>query len=296
MHLRYAVAAADHGSFRQAAEALLLPQTKLSRCVRQLEERIELIVFERSSGGVRATQAGRDFLRMARSILEQMDTLMASAHSAGRGEAGRLAVGFYTSLSAGNLRATLIDFAQQFPRIEVGMTESSRTRLTTALRNGAIDVAIVTGETPLLDSKIMSLWSERVVVVLPEGHPLADGEAVYWTDLKGETLLMSRHDPGPEIQELLLTKLASPGDRPKAVCHGASWANIKSLVGAGFGVSLVTESDVGTSFPTLSYRELRDGTGPSRIGYSARWRADNDNPALASFLKMLGDRYPSPAV
>ena len=296
VHLRYAVAAADHGSFRRAAEALLLRQSTLSRCVRQLEERIEMIVFERSSGGVRATQAGRDFLRMARSILEQMDTLVASAHSAGRGEAGRLAIGFYTSLSAGNLRATVIDYAQRFPQIKVSMTESSRTRLTTALRNGAIDVAIVTGETPLLDSKIMSLWSERIVVALPEGHRLADGEIVYWTDLMGETLLTSRHDPGSEIQELLLTKLALPGDRPKAVCHNASWGNIKSLVGAGFGVSLMTESDVGANLSDLIYRELRDGTGPSWVRYSAHWRADNDNPALASFLKMLGERYPSPAV
>jgi DNA-binding transcriptional LysR family regulator len=232
---------------------------------------------------------------MARSILEQMDTLVASAHSAGRGEAGRLAIGFYTSLSAGNLRATLIDYAQRFPRIEIGMIESSRTRLTTALRNGAIDVAMVTGEAPLLDSKIMSLWSERIVVALPEGHRLADGGTIYWTDLKGETLLVSRHDPGPEIQELLLTKLASPGDRPKAVYHNASWGNIKSLVEAGFGVSLVTESDVGSNLG-LIYRELRDGTGPSWVGYSAHWRVDNDNPALTRFLKILRERYPSPVV
>jgi DNA-binding transcriptional LysR family regulator len=295
VHLRYAVAAADHGSFRQAAEALLLRQSKLSRCIRQLEERIEMIVFERSSGGVRVTQAGRDFLRMARSILEQMDSLMASAHSAGRGEVGRLAIGFYTSLSAGNLRATLIDYAQRFSQIQVRMIESSRTRLTTALRNGAIDVAIVTGQTPL-DIQIMSLWSERIVVALPEAHRLADGETVYWTDLKDETLLISRHDPGAEIQELLLTKLTSPGDRPTVVCHEATWGNIKSLVGAGFGISLLTESDVDANFSGLIYRELRDGTGPSWVRYSAHWRTDNDNPALASFLKMLGERYRSPAV
>jgi DNA-binding transcriptional LysR family regulator len=293
--LRYAVAAADHGSFRRAAEALRLRQSTLSRCIRQLEAHIKIIVFERSSGGVRATRAGRDFLRMARSILEQMDTLVASAHSVSRGEAGRLAIGFYTSLSAGNLRATIIDFAQRFPQIEVDMTESSRGRLTTALCNGAIDVAIVTGTAPLLDGKIMPLWSERIMAALPDRHSLADGETIYWTDLKGETLLISRHDPGPEFQELLLTKLAAPGDRPKAVCHGASWGNVKSLVGAGFGVSLVTESDVGANFSGLTYREVRDGTGPSWVSYSAHWRADNDNPALASFLRILGERYPSPA-
>jgi len=42
-HLRYAVAAADHRSFRQAPEALLLRQSTLSRCIRQLEERLQMI-------------------------------------------------------------------------------------------------------------------------------------------------------------------------------------------------------------------------------------------------------------
>jgi DNA-binding transcriptional LysR family regulator len=142
----------------------------------------------------------------------------------------------------------------------------------------------------------MSLWSERVVVALPERNSLADDETVYWTDLKDETLLISRHDPGAEIQELLLTKLTSPGDRPRVVCLEATWGNIKSLVGAGFGICLLTESDVDANFSGLIYRELRDGTGPSWVRYSAHWRADNDNPALASFLKILGERYPSPAV
>jgi DNA-binding transcriptional LysR family regulator len=128
VHLRYAVAAADHGSFRRAAEALLLRQSKLSRSVRQLEERIEMIVFERSSGGVRATQAGRDFLRMVRSILERMGTLMASAYSTCRGEAGRLAIGFYTSLSASNLGAPLINYAYRFPRVERSVACMAATR------------------------------------------------------------------------------------------------------------------------------------------------------------------------
>ena len=61
--MRYAVAAAEHGSFRRAAEALHLRQSTLSRCIRQLEESIGMAVFERSSGGVRPTAAGRDFLR-----------------------------------------------------------------------------------------------------------------------------------------------------------------------------------------------------------------------------------------
>jgi DNA-binding transcriptional LysR family regulator len=293
-HLRYAIAADDHGSFRRAADTLMLRQSTLSRCIRQLEERIQLILFERSSGGVRSTQAGRQFLRVARSILEQMDTLVTGAYSAGRGETGRLAIGFYTSLSAGNLRATLVNYAQRFPQIELGMVESSRTRLVTALRNGAIDIAIVTGETPLLDSKAMQLWSERTMVALPAGHRLSASEVVYWTDLRTETVLLSQYDPGRELEDLLISKLVTPEDRPKLKRHNISRGIVKSLVSAGFGVSLVTESDIGASLSGLVYREIRDGTGPSRIAYSAHWREDNGNPALKSFLKFLRERYSLP--
>jgi hypothetical protein len=47
-------------------------------------------------------------------------------------------------------------------------------------------------------------------------HPLADRQAVYWIDLKDETVLLSRRDPGPELHDLLIAKTASPGDRPRS--------------------------------------------------------------------------------
>jgi DNA-binding transcriptional LysR family regulator len=293
-HLRYAVAAADHGSFRRAAEILLLQQSTLSRCISQLEHSLGMTVFERSSGGVRATTAGRHFLRTARSIVEQMDSLVNSAYHVGRGEAGRLSVGFYTSISAGNLLATLVDFKKRFSQIDVCLKESSRVRLVTALRNGALDIAIATSELPLLADHGMPLWSERILLALLEEHPLAGKDVVHWTDLRGETVLLSQYDPGRELEDLLMSKLVSPEDRPKIARHDVSRGIIKSLIAAGFGVSLVTESDIGANFSRLTYRELRDGTGPSRVGFSAHWRSDNDNPALANFLKLLGERYPLP--
>lgn len=158
-----------------------------------------------------------------------------------------------------------------------------------------MDIAIVTGNAPLEDSEGLSLWSERTLVALPEGHALADRKVVYWTDLKGETVLLSHYDQGRELESLLTSKLVAPEDRPRIERHDVSRGMIKSLISVGFGIGLVTESDVGASFAGLVYRELRDGTGPSRIGYSAHWRANNDNPALVNFLKLLGERYPSPS-
>jgi DNA-binding transcriptional LysR family regulator len=296
LHLRYAVFAADEGSFRRAAETLFVRQSTLSRCIRQLETLIGMSVFDRTSGGVTATSAGRIFLRHARSILDQMDSLVKISSRTGRGEAGRLTIGFYTSLSAGNLRGMLVDFRQRFPDVELGMVEKSRAGLMTALRNGALDVAIVTGETSQADSAILPLWSERTLIALPEGHPLVDRNTIYWTDLRNETVLLMRSDQGFEFEGLLTAKLLASENRPKLEHHDVTSGNLKCLVSAGIGVSFVTESDMGARFSGLIYRELHDGGGSSCVGYSAHWKTDNDNPALAGFLKLLSERYPSPAI
>lgn len=68
-----------------------------------------------------------------------MDALVAMAHVTSRGEAGRLAIGFYAPLSAGNLRATVLDFRQRFPQMQLGMVERSGARLVAGLCNIALD-------------------------------------------------------------------------------------------------------------------------------------------------------------
>lgn len=291
--LQHAIAAADYSSFRQAAEALCVKQSTLSRSIKLLEHRLGATIFQRSSGGVRATPTGRHFLRMARSILEQLDALVAITSATGRGEAGRLAVGFCTSLTAGNLRASLLDFRQRFPKIELATVERRRTHLATALRNGVLDVLVVTGSVPSPNSSTKPLWNERVLAVLPAEHPLAAGKVVYWTDLRDETVILSQYDPGREIEDLLVSKLVSSNDRPKIERHDISRGVVKSLVTMKLGISLVLESDAGANFSGLVYRELRDGAGPSVLEYSAYWQSDNENPALETFLNLLSERYPS---
>lgn len=290
-HLRYAVAAAHYGSFRRAAEALGVEQSSLSRRIRQMEDRLGVAVFERSRSGVRLTTVGTEILRTSRHLVDGLDHMMASAKAVRRGEAGRLAVGFYTSLSAGNLRASLMEHARRFPRVELRAVEDGRERLFVGLEHGALDVAIVTGEPVVREGGVLAVWGERIMVALSESHPLAAKEIIYWADLKGEAFLLSQRDPGPELRDILLTNLASPGIQPKVVSQDVSSENIMSLVGAGFGASLICEAGIGANYAGVVYRDVQDDNGPSRVNYVAYWQSDNDNPALAHFLRLLKERY-----
>ena len=108
-----------------------------------------------------------------------------------------------------------------------------------------LDVAIVTGQPAVGASGAMVLWDERVIVALPESHRLAANEIVYWTDLRGETFLMSQRDPGPELRNILSAKLASPNTQPKVSSQEVSRESILSLVSTGIGISLMGEAGIG---------------------------------------------------
>lgn len=286
-HLRYAVAAADHASFRRAAAALNITQPTLSKRIRELETKLGVLLFERSTGGAELTPIGEEFVVSARRILSELEAMEIRAKAGKRGDAGRLEIGFYTSLSIGALRDSLLTFVKQHPDVEVNVVEDARASLIAQLDRGAIDIVVVLGEPAYTDYAHMSLWSERIMVAFPKDHSLAARDFVYWTDLKNERFLMSRRDPDPEIQDVLINKLTSPGDRPLIKPVSANRENILSVVGGDRGISLTCESSTGNIVPGVVYREVRDGNGPTRVGYVAYWRRNNDNPALKQLLSLL---------
>jgi len=291
-HLRYALAASEHRSFRKAAEALRLKQSSLSRRIHQLEDELGVALFVRTSGGVRPTLAGSDLLRMAQHITDDVQAMALLAKVERQARAGHLGVGFYVSLSAGHLRTVLLDFAAQYPEIVFNAVEGPRASLLANLQGGTLDIAIVSGEADVPGLQTLPLWAERIVIALPRTHELVAQAAVYWSDLKGEHFLLSSRDPGPEFEDLLVAKLAAPGDHPAIVRHAVSRETLLGMVGAGWGVSLLYEAGTGIPYPGVVYREVCDAHGPTRVIHSAYWRHDNTNPVLASFLSLLRQRYP----
>lgn len=75
------------------------------------------------------------------------------------------------------------------------------------------------------------------MVALPRNHSLADRDFIYWTDLKDGRFLMSMRDPGPEIEDILLSKLTLPGDRPLIKPINAKREDVLSMVGGNRGIS-----------------------------------------------------------
>ncbi|WP_426443187.1 LysR family transcriptional regulator [Bradyrhizobium genosp. P] len=171
-------------------------------------------LFERTNSGTQPTIEGQEFLDAARRIVDDAEATVARLKARSRGESGRLTIGIHASLSAGNLRATLLDHRRRFPDVDTHLVDGSSNHLISDLAGSAIDVAVVAEPNPRWSDRSLSVWSERVVAALPENHPLTDRDVVHWGELRHEPLLMSQRGPGPEFLKLLISKLGSSDPCP----------------------------------------------------------------------------------
>lgn len=290
--LRYAVLAAETRSFARAAAMLRIKQATLSRRVADLEHRLGVRLFERTTRGAVPTAAGGAFIESARRILADIDRLHAAARAVGTGEAGELTIGFCAPLAASPLRGAVLDYFKRYPDVRLHGLEQDRCQLRHHLQSGMIDLAVISGWIPHEGLVRRALWSERILVVLPEGHPLASRERIYWTDLRDERFVLSGQDPGPDLAELLRARISEPGRPAQVVIEPISRENVMSLVPSGRFLTLASEAALGVVHPGLMLNEMHDPGGPSRLDYAAYWRQDNESPVLKRFLDLLRERYP----
>ena len=189
------------------------------------------------------------------------------------------------------MHATLADYRLRFPEVDIRTIDGSHSGLICALARNAVDIAIMTNSPRSWDDRKLPLWTERVIAALPERHPLAGQNTVFWRQLTEQRPLLPLYGPGPELESLLSVKLN--GERPQRVLHQESGLDrLLSLVSAGCGVLLMLEGGVGLRHEGVVYREIREEAEPARVSFMAYWRESNGNPTLRRFVKLLNERYP----
>ena len=193
---------------------------------------------------------------------------------------GGCASGIVASIASGFARQLLIRFNEAHPDLEFEVTEGSPRENVASVRALALDFAIVTGMPLSPGCEVETLWHERVAVAVPEGHPLAANHEIAWEELAQERFIVSRVDPGPEIQDYIIRGLAEVGRHPNVEQVAVQRETLLALVGLGQGLSLVGEAEAGVAYPGVAFRPLDH----EEIPFSIVWSEQNDNPAFRRFL------------
>jgi DNA-binding transcriptional LysR family regulator len=282
--LIHALAVAEHLNFRHAASALGVSQSSVSTRIKQLEQDLGTLLFERRHRGVRLTEAGQHFLEHVATGIEHLDHAVRTAGTIARGEQGRLRVGLHSSIATGFLAELLGQFRELYPAVDLQITEGLARDTIREVREARLDVAFVVGVPPAGDCHSKPLWTEALHVALPERHSLAEAESVMWSELASENFLTRSGGAGPQAHDHIILRLAGNWSQPHIQRFDVARDTLMSMVAQRYGIALTSEAAAQVSFPGVVFRLILDE--PEPITFSALWSPHNRSQALMNLLAL----------
>src|SRR4051812_31054002 len=195
-HLRYFVAVAEELHFSRAAERLHISPPSLTEQIRNLEHELHVVLFTRTKRNVTLTDGGARFLDEARLTLRQAERAAHVARLAGRGEVGRLEIGYASSAAcAGLVTKSLAEYRRTHPLVNVSLSAMQAARQLDLLAEGRLDVGFL--RTPArypIGVSAVVIAREAVVIALPSSHKLARSASI------SATLLAEEHFLAPSFE------------------------------------------------------------------------------------------------
>lgn len=283
--LRYFLVVAEEQSFSRAARRLHIAQPPLSAQIKQLEGELEVRLFDRTSRGVLPTEAGQLLLEESRRILSQVEHTAQAVRSTGRGEVGRITLGFVPSASNEALPEILKSFRSEYPGVELFLREMRPDQVVRSLHAGQTDVGFL--YLPLEDAalNVACISREPLVLALPGTHPLASQESVELSEVSREPFIMPAHYQMPGLYGQVTEACRAAGFTPQAVQKDV-WLmqTIVGLVAGDLGVALVPASLRNFRRAGVVYRPV-SGLSPS-VELGMVWRRDGQGPVLQSFVNL----------
>lgn len=238
--LRYFEALALHCHFGRAAEACSISQPALSQQIKDLEQSLNTVLFERGGRNVRLTNFGQEFSIRVHEILRSIDGLEDLARGSQGWFEGRLRIGIIPTIAPYLLPTIIRNLSQKHPKLDIQMRETQTQKLIQELAEGRLDTAILAlpvSEPSLVET---ALFEEEFVLVRPsedEGKPVPN-------KAKLQEMKLLLLEEGHCFRDQALSFCNIKPSPPREMLDGSSLSTLVQMVGAGIGVTLIPEMAV----------------------------------------------------
>ena len=286
--LQYAIAVADHRSFRKAAEACHVSQPSLSAQVAQLEDLLGVVLFARDRRGVMPTPGGGVLLDRMRALVVDAHALTHAARTARDPLAGPLRLGVIPTIAPYALPRITPALQARFPDLVAMWTEEKTPALVERLTAGTLDAALLAREADLDGVEHVTVGVDPFVLATPLTHPLAAaGGAVPLEALHAEAVLLLDEGHCFRAQALAFCARA---DLRELAFRATSVGTLVQMVAAGAGVTLLPAIAAATerTRAAIAIRALAPPV-PQRTLVLA-WRARSP---IAPALRRLAAAFPA---
>jgi DNA-binding transcriptional LysR family regulator len=288
-HLQYFMAVAAERSFTKGAKRLNMAQPPLSRRIREMEEELGARLFDRSAKPLGLTRVGHLFHEESMQILQrvaQMRTTMARFVS---GERARLVIGLDPSTLYARLPEVIRRFREMSPDVDLCLTRMPSVDQISALMEGSINVGLgrVSLNAPGIRQKV--LREERLIVAVPHGHPLADGDdQLELSALATLPIIIYSRELGPRYADQVLSLFHGHALRPQTVLEVQELQMAMVMVAAGAGICIVPASVQRLGRLDMTFRPLAtEATSPIIISH----RICDPSPQLHTLFRTFVELY-----
>lgn len=236
--LRYFVAIAECGSVSKAAEQVFVAQSALSHQLALLESELGASLFNRSRRGVALTEAGQRFFPHAVSILRQSEDAISSVSMGGGEPSGKVIFGIPHSVSNALALPLLRAVRQQFPKIQLELTEELTGNLSKQLRAGQINLSVLFEHGAKTEFTSNVLLSEALYLIEPANETPKSSAPITFKQALSLPLILpaSPHGVRPVIEEAALRAGYSS---PNVLADISSISILRTTLLAGLGRTLL---------------------------------------------------------
>jgi len=281
--LRYFLAVAETGNFSRAAKAVSVTQPTLSAGIAKLERQLGSRLFDRDRQGVALTPAGSRFLARARRIAAEYELALQDLQHAP--EPSVLRVGVLNTIPTSTVELLLSRHGESGSGEVLELLDGSERDLAERLDRGRIDLALTVIRPHHARYRPELLARERYLMVLPQGHPLADADRIEPEDLAGDRMVVRRHcEALPEINRFFTAR----GVRPRFVLKTTSDQRVLAVVRAGQGIGMMPES---FADPLVRMVRVADFDLTRDIGVLYAASEENAPRADSPFLALVREHY-----
>src|SRR2546430_13879338 len=273
-HLPYCVAVAEaENVLRAATQKLHVSQPAVSRQIRDLEDELDVQLFERTGKAVSLTDAGRAFLREARAVLERTDEAVRNVRDFAQAGETELHVGYMLTPSGHILSATMRAFQKAMPNVHVKLHDWSNEQIAVGLRDGPLKVALIARALergPFRDFRFEDLFRENTRLAVPPDHSFAQRRSVSLADAAQQPFVGLTREDFPDYHGYLAALFAPVKNKPRVIEEHESMTSVVSAVEAGTGVAVALEAFGYTFGNRVKLVRLTPEPKPISFGIAAR--------------------------
>jgi DNA-binding transcriptional LysR family regulator len=242
------------GSISKGALLANLAVGAASKRMSDLEAAVGAALFERHSRGITPTAAGLALARHAQRILGDVNLLAAELHDHASGIVGVARLWANTSAITQFLPADIAAFARATPAIRIELAELNSGEIVLGVLEGRADIGIFADRTPALGLHLMPYREDRLVLVVPAGHPLAKRRSLRFEEATDFDIVSLSQ--GTSLAQRLQAETEAMGRRLRVRIQVRSFDAMCQMVAAGLGVAVLPADAVRALVRSLSLRQI----------------------------------------